>query len=201
MIILQGRGAYNINMVTGTPHVPHIIEAVALARHQGLTIPVVWNTSGYETLDTIDRLKGTVDIYLTDIKYGDDTTARALSDADDYFSVATAAAGRMIEQVGPLETDRRGIGQKGVIIRHLVLPNGLSNTGRVMTYIRKHFGTEVPVSLMGQYFPAHRASTCSGLQRPITRQEYERARRAVEVAGVTRGWFQEMDDPAVRRGA
>jgi putative pyruvate formate lyase activating enzyme len=188
-------------IVTGTPFAPHIVEAVFLARQEGLALPIVWNTSGFETGKTVDLLNGTVDIYLTDIKYADDDTAKALSDAPDYFAVATRAARRMLDQVGPLQTDEKGIGKRGVIIRHLVLPNNLSRTDRVMATIADHFGDQVHVSLMGQYFPAHRASSVAEVDRPLTELEHTRARLAVRNAKITKGWFQEMDDPFSKRGA
>lgn len=201
MRVLEKRGAHNINVVTGTPFAIHIVQAVALARQQGLTLPVVWNTSGYETPETIDLLEGTVDIYLTDIKYADDRVAWELSRAKNYFTVATAAAERMFAQVGTLQTDDRGIGTRGVIIRHLVLPENLSGTDRVMAYIAATFGSQIHISLMGQYFPAHRAADFAPLRRPLTPDEYEAARQIVRDAGLENGWFQEMDDPTLKRGA
>lgn len=201
MYILAERGAHNINIVTGTHYAPHIIAAVTGARARGMKVPIVWNTSGYETAETIELLRGTVDIYLTDIKYADDTVAKTLSDADNYFAVATAAAKSMIEQVGPLVTDENGIGVRGVIIRHLVLPDNLSQTPEVMRYIREHLGANVPVSLMGQYFPAHRALNMPVLSRSITEVEYEAAEQAAVDAGIEEGWFQDMDDPSGKRGA
>jgi putative pyruvate formate lyase activating enzyme len=201
MRILEKRGAHNINIVTGTPFAPHIVEAVALARQAGLALPIVWNTSGFESGETIDLLNGTVDIYLTDIKYADDETAKALSDAPDYFAVATGAARRMLDQVGPLQTDDEGIGKRGVIIRHLVLPSNLSQTEQVMATIADRFGDQVHVSLMGQYFPAHRAHSVADVDRPLADAEYARARQAARDAKITKGWFQEMDDPFLKRGA
>ena len=138
---------------------------------------------------------------MTDIKYGDDDIARNLSGAPGYFAIATRAAKRMLDQVGALETDAQGIGKRGVIIRHLVLPNGLSRTERVMRFIAENLGKGVHVSLMGQYFPAHRATEISAVSRPITSAEYEEAKAAVLRAGLELGWFQEMDDPTRRRGA
>lgn len=201
MCLLAGRGAHNINIVTGTHFAPHIIAATAEARTRGLKVPIVWNTSGYETPDTIELLRGTVDIYLTDIKYADDTVAKTLSDADNYVAVAVVAAKQMVEQVGPLVTDENGIGLRGVIIRHLVLPDNLSQTAEVMRHIREHFGPDIPVSLMGQYFPAHRAVDMPVLSRALTEEEYEAAEQAAVDAGIEEGWFQDMEDPTGRRGA
>lgn len=201
MYRLAGRGAHNINIVTGTHFAPHIVAAVQEARERGMNIPVVWNTSGYESPDTLKLLKGTVDIYLTDIKYADDAVAQKLSGPSDYFAVASTAAAEMLAQVGPLKTDSRGIGVRGVIIRHLVLPQNMSQTQKVMQYIRRTFGKKVPVSLMGQYFPAHRAGEVPELTRPLTREEYEAAERAAVEAGIEEGWFQDMKAPEGRRGA
>ena len=201
MVKLEKRGAHNINIVTGTHFAPHIIEAVALARQESMAIPVVWNTSGYETPETLDLLAGTVDIYLTDIKYADDAIAERLSDAKGYFAVATNAARKMLEQVGPLTLDAEGIGVKGVIVRHMVLPGGLSGTREVMAFVHDAFGDDVPVSLMGQYFPAHRASEISEISRPLRPDEYLQAKSDTVAAGIEEGWFQEMDDPEMKRGA
>jgi putative pyruvate formate lyase activating enzyme len=201
MCRLAGRGAHNINIVTGTHFAPHIIEAVKEARSRGMTVPIVWNTSGFETRETIDLLRGTVDIYLTDIKYADNRVAKELSDADDYFEISVAAAVRMVEQAGPLITDGNGIGLRGVIIRHLVLPENLSQTDIVMRTISERIGVDVPVSLMGQYFPAHLAHTISSISRALTDEEYEAAEQSAVDAGIEEGWFQDMDDPTSRRGA
>ncbi|MCP4674303.1 MAG: radical SAM protein [Deltaproteobacteria bacterium] len=191
MLVLAGRGVHNINIVTGTQYATHIIDAVSLARSQGLELPIVWNTSGYETQRTIDMLAGTVDIYLTDIKYADNEIATTCSNAPRYFEIATRAAKRMLEQVGTLEVDSNGIGIKGVIIRHLVLPAGLSGTRRVMRFIAEELGLEVPVSVMGQYFPSYRATELEATSRQLTTEEYRQARQDVLAAGIERGWFQD----------
>lgn len=193
MLQLARRGAHNVNLVTGTQYAPWIAEAVRRARAEGLSIPVVWNTSGYERDETIDLLEGTVDVYLTDIKYADDRIALELSNAPDYFAIATGAAQRMLEQVGPLVTDDQGLAQRGVIVRHLVLPGGLAGTERVMEFVAGELGVEVPVSLMCQYFPAHLAHGHPLLGRAVTPAEYRAAIRAARCAGVERGWFQDPD--------
>lgn len=198
MLQLERRGAHNVNLVTATQYVPWIAEAVRRARVKGLSIPVVWNTSGYEHEDTIELLAGTVDVYLTDIKYADDRIALELSNAPDYFAIATRAARQMVEQVGPLATDDRGLALRGVIVRHLVLPGGLAGTGRVMEFVADELGPEVPVSLMCQYFPAHLAHGHPLLGRLVTPAEYRAAIRAARQAGVERGWFQ---DPEADGGA
>jgi putative pyruvate formate lyase activating enzyme len=198
MLQLERRGAHNVNLVTGTQYTPWIVAAVRAAREQGLSIPVAWNTSGFERQETIDSLAGTVDIYLADIKYGDDAAARELSNAPDYFATATRAAQRMVEQVGPLVTGDDGMAIRGVIVRHLVLPGGLAGTGQVMRFVVERLGPQVPVSLMCQYFPAHRAHGHPLLGRGLGDDEYRAAIRAAREAGVERGWFQ---DPGATGGA
>lgn len=193
MLQLERRGAHNVNVVTGTQYAPWIVEAVRRARELGLAIPVVWNTSGYENEDTVDLLAGTVDIYLTDIKYADDTTALELSNAPDYFATATRAAERMVAQVGPLEVGGDGLARRGVIVRHLVLPGDLAGTEQVMRYVVERLGVEVPVSLMCQYFPAHRAHGDPLLGRAVSAREYREAIRAARRAGIERGWYQDPD--------
>ena len=191
MIALERRRAHNINVVTGTHYATQIVEAVSIARDSGMRLPVVWNTSGYETPETVDLLDGTVDVYLTDIKYASDDVASVLSDASSYWEISTGAAKRMFEQVGPLVVDRQGIAVRGVIVRHLVLPGGLAGTQRVMEFIADELGPEVPVSVMGQYFPAHRALEIDQLDRALLPEEYEEAKRIVVESGIERGWFQD----------
>jgi putative pyruvate formate lyase activating enzyme len=195
MLLLERRGAHNVNLVTGTQYAPWIVEAVRLARAQGLRIPIAWNTSGFENPETLDLLAGTVDIYLTDIKYADDAIAVQLSNAPDYFAVSTAAAERMLAQVGPLEIDENGMAARGVIVRHLVLPGGLAGTEGVMRYIADELGVDVPVSLMCQYFPAHRAHGHPLLGRAVSSDEYRAAIRSAKSAGIERGWFQDPEAP------
>ncbi len=193
MLQLEKRGAHNVNCVTGTQYAPEIVDAVRRARAQGMKIPVVWNTSGYETAQTIELLRGTVDIYLTDIKYADDRVAMEISGATDYWRTATGAAMKMLDQVGPLATDERGISTRGVLIRHLVLPGGLGGTRRVMEFIRNELGRNVPVSLMCQYFPAHKASDHDLLSRGITSLEWEEAVECVHAARLEVGWIQDPE--------
>ena len=201
MLRLEKRGAHNINVVTGTQYAPHIVDAVERARASGMAIPIVWNTSGYETPETIDLLEGTVDIYLTDIKYVRAEVSERLTGVRDYYEIACAAAKRMFSQVGPLVLDEAGVGAKGVIVRHMVLPNGLSDTETVMAFVHETFGDAVPVSLMAQYFPTPGARRHPDIARPITRAEYDAAKRAARAQGIEEGWFQEMDDPTLKRGA
>lgn len=193
MLQLEKRGAHNVNCVTGTQYAPQIADAVRLARAQGMKIPVVWNTSGYETAKTIELLRGTVDIYLTDIKYADDHVALEISGARDYWRIATEAAMKMLDQVGPLATDERGISTRGVLIRHLVLPGGLAGTRRVMEFVTNELGRDVPVSLMCQYFSAHTAIDHDLLSRSITSLEWEEAVECVHSSRLEVGWIQDPE--------
>ncbi len=198
MTALEARGAHNVNLVTAGHFAPLAVETVELARADGLSLPIVWNCSGYESLETIELLRGTVDIYLSDIKYGDDENALAYSDAPRYWRTATAAARAMLEQVGPLRVDSDGIATRGLIIRHLVLPGGASGLERVAGFVADELGPEVPLSLMSQYFPAFRARDFPPLDRATTGAERREALETARDAGIRRGWHQ---DPALPGGA
>lgn len=168
---LEEHGAHNINFVTGTQYAHKIIEALDIYRPD---IPVVWNTSGYETIETIEMLKDYVDIWLPDIKYAINEKAEKYSLALDYPEVAFAAVKRMIELSGPLQTDENGIAYKGVLIRHLILPSNTKNSIAVLERIVSEIGTEVPVSLMSQYTPHGEISEYPEINRRITRREYDK---------------------------
>ncbi|MFO8073460.1 MAG: radical SAM protein [Polyangia bacterium] len=198
MIALEARGAHNVNLVTAGHFAPLAVESVERARADGLSLPVVWNSSGYESLETVDLLRGTVDIYLSDIKYGRDENARAFSGAPAYWSTATAAARAMLEQVGPLRLDRDGIATRGLIVRHLVLPGGASGLERVAAFVAGELGPDVPLSLMSQYFPAFRARDFPPLDRATTGAERREALETARDAGIRRGWSQ---DPELSGGA
>jgi putative pyruvate formate lyase activating enzyme len=193
LLSLQERGAHNINFVTPTHYVPQMAEAVAAARCGGLTLPVVYNTSGYERVETLRLLEGIVDVYLPDMKYGDDREALRYSGARGYVRVNRAAVEEMHRQAGGLLLDEGGIARRGVIVRHLVLPGGVSGTRSVLTHIA---GTlpGVPVSIMGQYFPAYRAVDLTGLNRRITYEEYQQALELLDELGVSEGWVQSLEE-------
>ncbi|MGC8838751.1 MAG: radical SAM protein [Anaerolineae bacterium] len=194
MLELQCRGAHNINLVSGTHFVPQWLAALEVAATAGLRIPLVYNTSGYEQVEVLRLLDGVVDIYLPDAKYADEEVATRLSGFREYVRHNRLALLEMYRQVGPdLHLDAQGIARRGLIIRHLVLPQGLAGTEAVFAWIAEHLGTEVHVSLMGQYFPAYCAVGDPVLGRPVTPEEYERAIRAVERLGFANGWVQEAD--------
>ncbi|MBM3187899.1 MAG: radical SAM protein [Chloroflexi bacterium] len=193
MLTLQRRGCHNINLVTPTHYVPQMLEALEIAAGSGLRVPLLYNSSGYESLATLALLEGIVDIYLPDAKYADDDVARRLSGFTDYVRHNHAALGEMKRQVGvDLTLDEEGLAVKGMIVRHLVLPHGLSQTPEVLAWIAAHLSPRVHVSLMAQYFPAHRAVDHPELGRKLTVEEYEEALEAFDRAGLERGWCQEL---------
>lgn len=190
MLSLERSGCHNINLVSPTQFTPHIMEALALVADEGGAIPVVWNTSGYESLETLAMLDGMVDVYLTDIRYSSPEAARKYSDAPDYVEVSRSAIVEMNRQVGPLQLDREGAATRGLIVRHLVLPNGIAGTAEAMRFLSEELGPDTHVSLMAQYYPAHRALNYPELARRITRGEWAEARRALADSGLEKGWVQ-----------
>ena len=194
MLRLQHQGCPNINLVSPTHFLPQIMKAIKAATAQGLTLPLVYNTNGYERLEVLKLLEGIVDIYLPDAKYGEDRSAQEFSNAPHYTSYNRSALKEMYRQVGLLTTDTRGIAQRGIIIRHLVLPHDSAKTEQVLMMIREHLGKALHISLMGQYFPAYHASDLSHISRKITREEYQQSLALLEQYGFENGWFQTPDD-------
>ncbi|RDV84745.1 radical SAM protein [Ammonifex thiophilus] len=179
MLRLQARGCHNINLVTPTHFVPHILAALYRASKRGLALPIVYNTSGYESLETLALLDGIVDIYMPDFKYADARAAAKYSGVRDYPEVAKAALKEMQRQVGDLEIDERGLAVRGLLVRHLVLPENLAGTEEVMEFLAREVSPRCFVNVMAQYYPAYRAHEFPPLNRRITSQEY---RAAVEAA-------------------
>lgn len=193
MLRLQKRGAYNLNLVTPTHWLPQFLAALRLAIPHGFNLPVVWNSSGYETVDALQLLEGVVSIYLPDMKYSDNHQAEQLSGAPDYPQINRRAVQEMLRQVGQLQLDDDGIATQGVIVRHLVLPQGRAGSAVTLPWIAEQLGVETHIALMSQYFPAHRAATLDGIDRGLTPQEYDAAVAALEEAGLEHGWVQELD--------
>jgi putative pyruvate formate lyase activating enzyme len=190
MLSLQAQGCHNINLVSATHFLPMVIRALKKAAAGGLSLPLVLNSNGYERPEVMRLLDGIIDIYLPDAKYGDDETARGLSGAQQYTRFNRAALKEMYRQVGPLETGEEGIAMRGLIIRHLVLPHGLSRTEAVLQMISEELGTDVHLSLMGQYFPAYRAHTRGTINRKLTPEEYRITADLLETYGFEQGWCQ-----------
>lgn len=188
---LQEKSALNINLVTPTHYVYHIIEAVRLARKLGLFLPIIYNTSGYETEQTIELLNGTVDVYLPDFKYMNGAFAKKYSAVEDYPTYAKLALKKMVEQVGECVFDDDGIIKKGVIVRHLMLPTLSKDSEDVITYIYNTYGDSVFLSIMNQYTPFGTLESFPELNRRITVQEYDAAVDFAISLGLENGFIQE----------
>ena len=189
----QAKNVENINLVTPTSYVPQIIEAIKIARKNGLTLPIVYNTNGYEKVETLKMLEGYIDIYLPDLKYSDDLLAKRLSKVDNYFEIATSAIKEMHRQVCKAQFDKNGIMQKGMIIRHLVLPNHILNSRRVLKWINDNMN-DVYVSVMAQYFPTYRAKEIEDINRKLTKEEYEEIENYLYRLNLENGYIQELGE-------
>ena len=194
MLGLQQRGAHNLNLVTPSHWLPQLLAALWLAIPQGFRLPLVWNSSGYETMDALQLLDGVVSLYLPDMKYSDDLQAKELSDAPGYTAINRLAVQEMLRQVGHLQTDDHGIATRGLIVRNLVLPQGRAGSAVTLPWVAEQLGQETHIALMSQYFPAHRAAAMCGIDRGLTHQEYDAAVSALEDAGLENGWVQELDE-------
>ena len=193
-IMQQEKGVHNINLVTPTSYVYQIIEAIKIAKVKGLNIPIVYNTNGYENIETIKALNGYVDVYLPDLKYAEEKLAIEYSGAKNYFEVATKAIKEMIKQVGNIKLNEDGIIQKGVIIRHLVLPNHIENSKKVLLWIKQNLPNDIYVSIMAQYFPTYKAKENQELNRKLTKKEWEQIEKYVEEIDIENGFIQELGD-------
>ncbi|MDO8734167.1 MAG: radical SAM protein, partial [Elusimicrobiota bacterium] len=191
MMTLQNQNANNINLVTPTHVVPQIIEAVLLAKNKGLKIPIVYNSGGYEKVETLKLLEGFIDIYMPDAKYSDDRTAEKYSDAKNYSEINKAALKEMYKQVGTLQI-KNDIATKGLLIRHLVLPENITGSRKVFEFIAKEISPKTYISIMAQYHPANRADEFPELQRKITSEEYSQVINWADEFGLTYGWRQEL---------
>jgi len=190
MLALQKRKCHNINLVTPTHFVPQILKSIKSAIKMGLHIPIVYNTSGYEAVKTLKLLSGIVDIYLPDARYADNEIAKKYSSAPHYFEKMKEALKEMHRQVGDLVVNKDGVARSGLIIRHLVLPEGLSGTRKIMHFIAREISPHTYISLMAQYFPAYQASQFPPLSRRINRGEYRETLQAFKEEGLENGWFQ-----------
>jgi putative pyruvate formate lyase activating enzyme len=187
----QARGAHNINLVTPTHYVPQIIEALKLAKVKGLNIPILYNSNGYENLDTIKALKGFIDVYLPDLKYYKDKYALKYSAVPDYFNTASKAISEMVCQVGEPKFDNAGIIQKGVIIRHLMIPGLLFDSKKIVDFIYTTFNDSVYISLMNQYVPMHEAYKYTEINKPLNPEHYDALINYCLNIGITKCFIQE----------
>lgn len=188
----QDKGANNINLVSPTSYVVQIIEAIKIAKNNGLKIPIIYNTNGYENVETIKLLDGYIDVYLPDLKYAEDDLAKKYSKIENYFEVATAAIKEMSNQVGENEYDDKGIIKKGIIIRHLILPNHTENSKKVLKWINDNMPKNITVSVMAQYFPTYKAKNIEDINRKITRHEYQKIENYLYSLDLENGYIQEL---------
>lgn len=191
---IQEQGANNINLVTPTIYAYQIIEALNIAKSKGLEIPIVYNSNGYESIETLKKLDGYIDVYLPDLKYYYDDIAFKYSGVKNYFEHATEAIKEMYNQVGAPQFDENGIIQKGVIIRHLVLPNNIDNSKQVLKWIKENIDKRVYVSIMVQYFPCYKAKEMEDLNRKLTQKEYEEMENFVYDLDIEYGYIQELGE-------
>lgn len=194
MIKQQERNVQNINLVTPTSYALHIVEAIKIARKKGLEIPIGYNTNGYESVETLKLLEGYVDIYLPDLKYYYDDLAKKYSKVDNYFEIATKAIQEMYRQVGAPVLDENGVMKKGLMIRHLILPNEVQNSKKVLKWIKENIDSNVYVSIMAQYFPTYKAKEIPEIARKITKEEYEKVENYLYELDLENGYIQELGE-------
>ncbi|HEY40545.1 MAG TPA: 4Fe-4S cluster-binding domain-containing protein [Dehalococcoidia bacterium] len=194
IIYLQDEmGCHNINFVSPSHLIPQLVRTVLEAVPLGLRLPLVYNTSSYDSLASLGELGGVIDVYLADLRYASDRWARKYSRARGYVGHARAAIQEMYQQVGELVVDEAGLARKGLIVRHLVLPNGLAGSEESLTWLVDEVSPTVTVSIMSQYYPVHRALRIPALSRKITTAEYSEVIALVERLGLENGWVQEME--------
>jgi putative pyruvate formate lyase activating enzyme len=186
MLSLQAKGCHNINLVSPTHVVPQILEALELAVESGLHLPLVYNSGGYDSVETLRILDGIVDIYMPDMKYNDEETARELSGIENYPEVNKAAIKEMHRQIGDLEINEESVAQRGLLVRHLVLPHGLAGTKGIVNFLSKEISRNTYVNIMAQYHPCHKALQIPSLGRRILSAEFHEALSLAQEAGLRR---------------
>ena len=194
MINQQEKGAHNINLVTPTMYALHIKEAIKIAKEKGLNIPIIYNSNGYEKVETLKELEGYIDVYLPDLKYYSDEIAIKYSKAPNYFEVASKAILEMVRQVGGPKFDENGIIQKGVMIRHLILPNHMQNTKNILKWIKENMPEKVYINVMAQYFPTYKAKEDELINRKLTRNEYKEIEKYFYLLDFKNGYIQELGE-------
>ncbi len=186
LTLQQDYGCHNINFVTPTHQIPMILKSLEIAIDAGLKVPLVYNCGGYEMIETIDLMNGIIDIYMPDYKYSDPESAKKYSQAADYPSVVKTAIKKMHHQVGDLVTDSNGIAQRGLIVRHLVLPEGLAGTEEVVRFLAEEISPYTYTNIMAQYHPCYNAADLPPLDRRLTNAEYGKALKAAKNSGLKR---------------
>lgn len=194
MLYLQDKlKCHNINFVSPSHFVPQLVRAVLEAVPMGLRIPLVYNTGGYDSVDILRELDAIIDIYLPDIRYASDKWAKKYSHAPDYVQHSRAAIKEMYRQVGDLVVDEEGIAQRGLIVRHLILPNGIAGSEESLTWLAGELSPTITVSIMSQYYPTHKASQFPELSRRITQSEYSEVVALIDRLGIENGWLQGLE--------
>lgn len=188
---LQEQNAHNINLVTPTHFVPQIIEALKIAKSSGLSIPIVYNTSGYETVDTLKMLDGYIDVYLPDFKYYSNTLAKKYSGVSNYFEIATEALKEMFRQVGEFTLDENGIIKRGMIVRHLILPGCVNDSKDVIAHVYDLFRDKIFISIMNQYTPLSHVAKYPEINRKVTQEEYDDVVEFALSLGIENAFIQE----------
>ncbi len=186
MLSLQRRGCHNINLVSPTHVVPQILEALEIAVKAGLSLPLVYNSGGYDSLETLSLLDGVIDIYMPDMKYSDEKTARRFSGVEDYPEVNRAAVSEMHRQAGDLQLDDHGVATRGLLVRHLVLPHGFAGTAEVCRFLGQKISTNTYLNVMAQYHPCYKAFDVPELARPVSGEEFAEAVRIAQDCGLHR---------------
>ena len=187
---LQEKGAANVNLVTAVHFTPHIVLALDRAKAQGLSIPIVYNSSGYESVDTLKRLDGYIDVYLPDYKYRDPNLAKSFSGAYNYPKIAEKAIEEMVSQIGDCRFDENGMMERGVIVRHLVLPKHTDDSMAVLAYLHETYGDRIYISIMSQYTPVRKYEKYPELSRKLTTYEYEKVVKFAQRIGIKNGFLQ-----------
>lgn len=193
-LLQQEKGVENINLVTPTSYVLQIITAIQIAKQKGLVIPILYNTNAYEKVETLRLLEGYIDIYLPDFKYADNSLGIHYSKINNYFEIATKAIQEMVRQVGEPELNQEGVIQKGVMVRHLVLPNHIENSKKVLKWLRENLPKKIYVSVMAQYFPTYQAKNVENLNRKLTKEEWKEIESYIEKLGIENGYIQELGE-------
>ena len=194
MLEEQEKKVNNINLVTPTMYAYQIIEAIKLAKSRGLYIPIIYNTNGYENIKTIKALNGYIDVYLPDLKYYSNELSKKYSKIDNYFKYATEAIKEMYKQVGTPVFNENGIIRRGVIIRHLVLPNHIQNSKHILKWIKENMPEDIYVSIMAQYFPTYKAKEDNLLNRKLNKKEYKEIEEFLYMLNIKNGYIQELGE-------
>ena len=190
----QEKNVNNINLVSPTSYAMQIIEAIKIAKEMGLNIPIIYNTNGFENIETLKKLEGYIDVYLPDLKYAENGLGKKYSNIENYFEIATSAIKEMQRQCGKLVFDDNGIIKKGVIIRHLILPNHIENSKKVLKWISDNVSEDTMVSIMAQYFPTYKAREFKELNRKLTKMEYSIIEEYLYSLNIEKGYIQDLEE-------